>query len=41
MKVVWKGKVAGDEITFTHSVTGAAGPGAGATTETTAKRAKP
>ena len=41
MKVVWKGKIAGDEIKLTRSVTGAAGPGAGATTEITAKRAKP
>jgi opacity protein-like surface antigen len=39
-KVVWKGKIAGDEIKFTRSVAGAAGPG-GAATEITAKRAKP
>ena len=41
MKVVWKGKISGDEIKFTRSVAGPAGPGAGATTEITAKRAKP
>jgi hypothetical protein len=40
MKVVWKGTIAGDEIKFTRSVTGAGGPG-GAATEVTAKRAKP
>ena len=41
MKVVWKGKIAGDEIKFTRSVAGAAGPGGGAATEITAKRSKP
>ena len=41
MKVVWTGKIAGDEIKFIRSVAGAAGPGAGATTEITAKRSKP
>ena len=41
MKVVWTGTIAGDEIKFTRSVAGLAGPGAGAATEITAKRAKP
>ena len=41
MRVVWKGTIAGDEIKFTRSVAGAAGPGAGAATEMTAKRSKP
>jgi len=41
MKVVWKGKMAGDEITFTRALQGGAGPGGGASTEMTAKRAKP
>jgi len=40
-KVVWKGTIAGDEIKFTRSVAGGAGPGAGAVTEITAKRSKP
>jgi len=40
-KVVWKGTMAGDEIKFTRSVAGGAGPGAGAVTEITAKRSKP
>ena len=40
MQVVWKGKIAGDEIKFTRSLAGAAGPGGG-TTEITAKRATP
>lgn len=40
-KVVWKGTIAGDEIKFTRSVAGGAGPGAGAVTEMTAKRSKP
>jgi hypothetical protein len=37
MKVLWKGKLAGDEIKFTRSTEGAAG---GAPTEIVAKRAK-
>jgi hypothetical protein len=40
-KVVWKGTIAGEEIKFTRSVAGGAGPGAGAVTEITAKRSKP
>jgi len=40
-KVVWKGTIAGEEIKFTRSVAGGAGPGAGAVTEMTAKRSKP
>ena len=40
MKVGWKGTIAGDEIKFTRSIAGAAGPGAGAATEITAKRSK-
>ena len=46
LKVLWKGKVYGDEIKFTRSVGGGAGApggaagGGGATTEIVAKRAK-
>jgi hypothetical protein len=41
MKVVWKGKVAGDEIKFTRTTEGGAGgPGGGAPTEIVARRAK-
>jgi hypothetical protein len=40
-KVLWKGKIAGDEIKFTRSTdAGAAGGAGGAPTEITAKRAK-
>jgi hypothetical protein len=39
-KVLWKGKVSGDEIKFTRTLEGAAGPGGGAPTEITARRAK-
>lgn len=38
LKVVWKGKVAGDEIRFTRTTSG--GPGGGPPTEIVAKRAK-
>jgi hypothetical protein len=41
MKVLWKGTMAGDEIKFTRSLQGGAGPGGGGATEMTAKRAKP
>ena len=41
MKVLWKGTMAGDDIKFTRSVQGGAGPGGGGATEITAKRAKP
>lgn len=40
LKVLWKGKVSGDEIKFTRTTEGAAGPGGGAPTEITARRAK-
>jgi hypothetical protein len=41
MKVLWKGKVAGDEIKFMRSTEGGAAGGAGgAPTEIVAKRAK-
>jgi hypothetical protein len=39
-KVLWKGKVSGDEIKFTRTTEGIAGPGGGAPTEITAKRVK-
>ena len=40
LKVLWKGKVSGDEIKFTRTTEGAGGPGGGAPTEITARRAK-
>jgi hypothetical protein len=42
MKLVWKGKIAGDEIKFTREVQGGMGGpgGAGGATEIIAKRAK-
>jgi hypothetical protein len=44
LKVVWKGKVSGDEIKFTRAIEGAGGaaggPGGGAATEITATRVK-
>jgi hypothetical protein len=42
MKVVWKGKIAGDEIRFTREIQGGmmGGPGAPAAPEIIAKRAK-
>ena len=39
VKIIYKGKVAGDEIKFTRALAGGAGPGGGAT-EITAKRSK-
>jgi autotransporter translocation and assembly factor TamB len=43
MKIVWKGKIAGDEIKFKREVAGGGGmggPGGGAAEEVVAKRAK-
>jgi hypothetical protein len=43
MKIVWKGKIAGDEIKFKREVAGGGGmggPGGGAAEEIVAKRAK-
>jgi hypothetical protein len=39
MTVLWKGRISGDEIKFSRTLQGG-GPGGGAATEITAKRAK-